>query len=122
MAGPASHARARPPASPRRQQLEVERARLRQEMAARDALELELKKAFLRGVTALNIEAMHVLKRGHPPGALPVLAVAPQLAGAGRPGQADVAATAGAPAAVAQQQPKQQQQQQADAVTETHTE
>eukprot|EP00955_Chlamydomonas_euryale_P098599 365157-Chlamydomonas_euryale.AAC.25 len=38
------------------------------EQEARAALEEDMKQAFMRGVCALNIEAMAVMKRGAPPG------------------------------------------------------
>ncbi|PNH12700.1 Centrosomal protein POC5, partial [Tetrabaena socialis] len=43
-------------------------ARLEQEAEARARLEDNMKRAFMRGVCALNIEAMTIMKRGAPPG------------------------------------------------------
>eukprot|EP00891_Asterochloris_glomerata_P001646 jgi/Astpho2/1646/fgenesh1_pg.00032_%23_3_t len=44
---------------------------IQQERAARERLEQEMKRAFMRGVCALNIEAMTVMKRGMPGGVNP---------------------------------------------------
>lgn len=41
---------------------------LEQEAEARNRLEENMKRAFMRGVCALNIEAMQLMKRGAPPG------------------------------------------------------
>ncbi|GFR41396.1 hypothetical protein Agub_g2075, partial [Astrephomene gubernaculifera] len=41
---------------------------LEQEAEARSRLEDNMKRAFMRGVCALNIEAMNIMKRGAPPG------------------------------------------------------
>ena len=43
-------------------------AALAKEVATREQLEEHMKQAFMRGVCALNIEAMNVMKRGAPPG------------------------------------------------------
>ncbi|KAG2455136.1 hypothetical protein HYH02_000955 [Chlamydomonas schloesseri] len=43
-------------------------AQLEREAEARNRLEDNMKRAFMRGVCALNIEAMNVMKRGAPPG------------------------------------------------------
>jgi hypothetical protein len=51
-----------------RQMLADSQVLLQKQAEARDALEMEMKRSFMRGVTALNIEAMHVMKTGHLPG------------------------------------------------------
>eukprot|EP00798_Chlamydomonas_sp_ICE-L_P011638 gene11638-34347_t len=49
-------------------QLQSAQERLTRETAAREKLEEDMKQAFMRGVCALNIEAMSIMKRGAPPG------------------------------------------------------
>ncbi|MEW5309529.1 MAG: hypothetical protein WDW38_001414 [Sanguina aurantia] len=51
-----------------RSQLAEARQRLLREAEAREKLEENMKQAFMRGVCALNIEAMSIMKRGMPPG------------------------------------------------------
>mmetsp|Transcript_42645 Transcript_42645/g.110568 ORF Transcript_42645/g.110568 Transcript_42645/m.110568 type:complete len:399 (-) Transcript_42645:271-1467(-) len=51
-----------------RQEVEELSSRLHKEQAERTALEEHMKKAFMRGVCALNMEAMALMKSGHPPG------------------------------------------------------
>ncbi|GMH39831.1 hypothetical protein BSKO_07735 [Bryopsis sp. KO-2023] len=54
------------------EEMSVLRVRLEEEGRARDLLEEDMKQAFMRGVCALNLEALSVMKRGVPPGANPV--------------------------------------------------
>lgn len=55
--------------------LEKENTRLKkcleEEAKARDLMEEDMKQAFMRGVCALNLEALTVMKRGVPPGVNP---------------------------------------------------
>lgn len=47
------------------------RGQLDDEARARDLMEEDMKQAFMRGVCALNLEALTVMKRGVPPGKNP---------------------------------------------------
>ncbi|KAG1671979.1 hypothetical protein FOA52_013351 [Chlamydomonas sp. UWO 241] len=79
--------------------LAAARAALLREQDARAALEEDMKQAFMRGVCALNIEAMSVMKRGAPPGgANPAPLSLPRTAAPPQPGPPP----SGAPAATSE--------------------
>ncbi|KAL6765167.1 hypothetical protein V8C86DRAFT_2462408 [Haematococcus lacustris] len=94
-----------------RQQLAEADAALSREAVLREKLEENMKQAFMRGVCALNIEAMSIMKRGAPPGgANPIPVMLPPSSSSQPPGLAgppysNGAASSLASAAAPQAQP-----------------
>ncbi|GAX85222.1 hypothetical protein CEUSTIGMA_g12642.t1 [Chlamydomonas eustigma] len=66
-----------------REQLKSVHQQLSQEATARELLEENMKQAFMRGVCALNIEAMSIMKRGAPPGGANPVPILVSAAGGG---------------------------------------
>ncbi|KAF6258585.1 hypothetical protein COO60DRAFT_1701259 [Scenedesmus sp. NREL 46B-D3] len=81
-----------------RAEVEALQEQLQQEAAARNRMEEDMKRAFMRGVTAINLEAVQMMRRGAPPsGTNPFPVTVPLNAG-----------TAASGLAAAQQQHMQQ--------------